>query len=226
MKKVFFSLVLCVLFFCLFSCQSSTLDLAAGCRQIDEFTIEGPSDFVKGYPALNQNGTINVIVEIPAGTNEKWEVNAKLPDGTKPTDGKLRRDFENGAPRTIQYLSYPGNYGIIPNTLGGDEDPLDILILGHSLPKGSVVRAKYIGVLRMLDDKEVDDKIVGVFDGSTLYQVNNLKELNDKYPGASMIIETWFAHYKGHGEVDVLGWEDVESAKKIIEEAVKAAIQN
>lgn len=226
MKKLYFYFVVCVVFIGFIDCQSSTSNLAAGCRQVDEFTIERPKDFLKGYPAFNADGTINVLVEIPAGTNEKWEVNAKLPDGTKPEDGKLRRDFKDGGPRTIQYLAYPGNYGIIPQTLGGDSDPLDILILGHSLPRGTKVRAKYIGVLKMLDGGEVDDKIVGVFDGSVFFGVDNLRQLDEEYPGITFIVETWFAHYKGAGEVEVLGWEPVETAAEIIDEAVEAFTRN
>ena len=81
-----------------------------------------------------ENQWVNMIVEIPTGTNEKWEVNK--------TSGFIERDSINGEPRTIQYLSYPGNYGFIPQTLlskkeGGDGDPLDILVIGEAVERGS-----------------------------------------------------------------------------------------
>ena len=57
-------------------------------------------------PFNKDKKTVTVVIEIPAGLNEKWEVNKKT--------GQLMRDTENGKPRTIHYLGYPANYGFIP----------------------------------------------------------------------------------------------------------------
>ena len=78
------------------------------------------------------------IVEIPAGACEKWEV--KL-------DGVMRWDMKDGKPRHVKYLGYPCNYGMVPRTmlgkeLGGDGDPLDVLMLGPAVPRG-VPRARH-----------------------------------------------------------------------------------
>ena len=74
------------------------------------------------------------MIEIPTGTTAKWEV-------VKPS-GELRWEFDQGRPRVVRYLGYPGNYGMIPRTLlpkeeGGDGDPLDVVVLGPAVPRGS-----------------------------------------------------------------------------------------
>ena len=77
--------------------------------QIDRYTIRGNNSYLTGYVPVNQSGDINVVVEIPTGSTEKWEV-------TKP-DGELKWEFKDGKPRIVKYLGYPGNYGMIPQTL-------------------------------------------------------------------------------------------------------------
>ena len=112
---------------------------------------------------------------------------------TKP-DGKMRWEFKDGIPRAVKYLSYPGNYGMIPMTIlpaeaGGDGDPLDVLLLGPSVARGSVVRAKVIGVLRSMDDGEQDDKILAIPNDSPLSGVSDmdeLYELRELFPDADI----------------------------------------
>lgn len=72
-------------------------------------TIEASKNLYHGYTAKNANGTINVVVEIPAGTNAKYEVNTKT--------GNLDWEIKKGKPRMVKYLAYPANYGMIPSTL-------------------------------------------------------------------------------------------------------------
>jgi inorganic pyrophosphatase len=163
-------------------------------------------------------------VEIPAGTLAKWEVNGRLPDGAEPDDGKLRWEFVNGKPRIIQYLGYPGNYGFIPRTLNADGDQLDILLLGPPLPKGAVVTAKVIGVLKMLDDGEVDNKILAVTKDSPLSDVDDLPEMDTLFPGVREIIETWFTHYKGQVSMPAHGWGNKEEAELIIQKSVDSFV--
>lgn len=186
-------------------------------ERIDDYTLRAPFHLVSGRPATNPDGTINVVVEIPAGTNAKWEVGE---------DGLLRWEFKNGRPRVVQYLPYPGNYGMVPRTLqaeeeGGDGDPLDVLILGAALPRGSVVPAKVIGVLRILDGGERDDKLLAVMDESPL-DVKDLDELDEKFQGVSAIVETWFANYKGPGKMEVEGFSGAKKAREIVASAARA----
>ena len=97
-----------------------------------------------------QNGTINVVVEIPAGSNHKIEWDRRL--------GVMRLDRVEP-----QIFAKPTNYGFIPQTLDEDGDELDVLLVTDSpLTTGIVVDAKIIGVMKFVDDGEVDDKIIAV----------------------------------------------------------------
>ena len=72
----------------------------------DSAVLIGERNFLTGYSAIATEGIVNVVVEIPAGTTEKWEVSA---------DGKsIHWEIKKGKPRIIQYLPYPGNYGMVP----------------------------------------------------------------------------------------------------------------
>jgi len=182
-------------------------------------SFASPHDFLNGFAAVNADGTVNVVIEIPAGTTAKWEV-------TKP-DGRLEWELEDGEPRVVRYLGYPGNYGMVPRTLlpeetGGDGDPLDVIVLGEAVPRGWVVRAKIVGVLRLLDGGDQDDKLIAVLEGTPLYEVDDLPELESSFAGATTIVETWFTNYKGPDEVESLGFEGVESAMQTLETAREA----
>ena len=70
--------------------------------------IVGASHFISGY-APKVDNDIQVVIEIPTGTTAKWEVDK--------SDGLLHWQIKNGNPRIVEYLGYPGNYGMIPRTL-------------------------------------------------------------------------------------------------------------
>jgi len=213
------------LFIFIFStgCQRAIPGIAEGFTYNDLYTLDNGKDLSSAAIALNRDGSINAVVEIPAGTLAKWEINGRLPDGSKPEDGKLRWEFQSGKPRVIAYLGYPGNYGFIPSTLSGDGDQLDVLLLGPPLPKGAIVNAMVIGVLKMLDDGEKDDKILAVTKESPFFAVGDIDEMDEHFPGVSDIIEIWFTHYKGKGEMTVLGWGDKVEAESIIQNAIHRA---
>ncbi len=159
---------------------------------------------------------VQVVVEIPAGTNEKWQV--------EKATGALEWERENGVPRVVQYLGYPGNYGIVPRTLlprelGGDGDPLDVLLLGPAQPRGSVVPARVIAMLRLVDRGERDDKIVAVPVSGPLSDARDLAILEARYPGVRQIVETWFTNYKGPRVAVSNGWVDADSAMLVVQEA-------
>ncbi len=188
-------------------------------RAPDAFTLVGPNSFLSGIAPRAGEGLVHVVVEIPAGSVDKWEVDK--------ADGALRWEIHNGVPRRVRYLGYPGNYGMIPRTLlpeeqGGDGDPLDVLVLGPSVPRGSVVQARVIGVLGMLDDGERDDKLIAVLEGTALAEVKDLDELRRVFPGVTQIVETWFAHYKGAGIIETQGFRGAPEAHRILEAAIKA----
>lgn len=199
-------------------------DLAAALspklKQLDQFTIEANSSF-NDYPAASSDGIVNAIVEIPTGTSAKWEL-------SKDNDKQVIWEHKKGAPRVVNYLGYPGNYGSIPRTalpkeFGGDGDPLDVIVLGQSVPRGEVVPVRLIGVVKMLDDGEQDDKLVGVLTNDSPFKdVTSLNELNTTYPGVKDIVGLWFENYKGPGGgMELQGWGDDVEANKILDAARK-----
>ncbi len=172
-------------------------------------------NFYRDFAAINADGTINSVTEIPAGTNAKWE--------TDPATGQLAWELKKGIPRVINYLSYTGNYGMVPRTVGGDGDPLDVLVIGGHQLRGSVAPVKLVGVLKLDEKGNRDDKLIAVLPGSPLDVpgINNISELDAKYfPGIKSIIETWFTSYKGPGAMISLGFEDYDGAKAILDAAV------
>lgn len=185
----------------------------------ERYTHPSAANFLLDYTPLAEDGDIFVVVEIPTGSNAKWEV-------SKP-DGRLRREFRDGKPRVVSYLGYPGNYGMIPRTLlpestGGDGDPLDVIVLGPAVGRGDVIKAKLVGVLKMRDDGEQDDKLIAVQAGTPLYAVNSIEEMDAAFPGVTQIIEIWFSNYKGRGEMESLGYGSEAQARKILKTAMAA----
>ena len=94
--------------------------------------------------------SFTAVIEIPAGSKKKYELDKQT--------GLLRLD-------RILYTSthYPANYGFIPRTYAGDGDPLDVLVLcSETLDPMVEVDCYPIGVIRMIDDDEIDDKIIAI----------------------------------------------------------------
>ncbi len=156
--------------------------------------LKGERNFWSGYDPVNVDGTVNVVIEIPAGTIAKYMVELK--------SGNIELEQKNGAPRFVQYLGYPCNYGNIPRSVflkstGGDGDALDAIVLGPSVPTGSVVRGRAIGIMSLLDTGEKDDKVVVVMENSPFFSVRSIDELDRKFPGVTSILQTWFTSYKG-----------------------------
>ncbi|MFT5165404.1 MAG: inorganic pyrophosphatase [Saprospiraceae bacterium] len=159
---------------------------------------------------------INVIIEIPAGTNHKVEY-----DYASKT---FKVDQENGKDRVIDFLPYPGNYGFISGTLmdvakGGDGDALDVLVIAESLPTGTVIEVIPIAALELLDNGEIDTKLIAIPVDSTLrvIQATNFEDFMIEYNIAQTIIKDWFLNYKGLGKVEMIAWRDEKFAMAEIE---------
>ncbi|MCA9214678.1 MAG: inorganic diphosphatase, partial [Planctomycetales bacterium] len=103
---------------------------------------------------------------------------------------------------------------------GGDGDPLDVLLLGPSLPRGSIVQARVIGVLKLLDGGEQDDKLIAVVPSSEAGDVHNFAQLKSQFNGALDIVETWFSNYKGPGEMESKGIGSETEANALLDEAI------
>jgi inorganic pyrophosphatase len=196
--------------------------LVSNIAHSDSGPAESESDklhLVRDIAPETPEGRINVVIEIPAGTNAKWEV--------QKDSGLLGWEQRNGRPRIVQYLPYPGNYGMVPQTLlpkelGGDGDPLDVIVLGPALTRGSVVEARLIGVLELLDRGEQDDKLIAVLPEGPLGNVSDLAELDANFAGISEILRLWFSNYKGPGKMSAKGFGDRAKALKILEAAIAA----
>lgn len=167
-------------------------------------------------PAFRDDGLVNMIVEIPAGSHEKWQISKQT--------GRLEWEQESGKGRIINYLPYPANYGIIPRTWlspaqGGDDDPLDVFMLGPAAEQGSVQPVKIIGLITMLDDGEQDDKLLAVAPGSWFGDIDGIEALERRFPGVIRILTTWLASYKGPGVVEIGGLEDADMALELLQTA-------
>ena len=191
--------------------------VADGLQRRAPDTLATGTNLLEVAPATAGSTAVNVVVEIPAGTAEKWEV---------AENGRaLAIEREAGRLRRINYLPYPANYGFIPQTrlgteAGGDGDPVDVVLLGPATPCGAVVRARILGTLRLVDNGEQDDKILAVRPRSPLGDVRGIDDLQDRYPGVLKILETWFVHYKG-AESRSRGVGGGEAARSVVREAAR-----
>jgi inorganic pyrophosphatase len=158
----------------------------------------------------NAPNIVNVIVETPKGSSNKYEYNRKL--------DMFELDRALYSP-----MHYPGDYGFIPNTLADDGDPLDILILiNQPTAIGTLVRAKPLGILEMTDDKGRDQKILATAIDDPRY--GNRKDLNDLAAHRLDEIEHFFKVYKDleKKQVTVEGWLGIEEAHRVILETAAA----
>jgi inorganic pyrophosphatase len=172
---------------------------------IDDETVAGRRHFLRGYPARD-DGQINAVIEIPSGTTAKFEVDER---------GRIawQHDRDDDTRREIDYLPFPVNYGMVPRTLGGDGDALDIVVLGRGIERAHVAKTRVIGVLKMSchgqmgDAAERDDKLIAVPTEAGLAngfsRLHDLDELDAGYPAVREILELWFANYWGAGRTRV-----------------------
>lgn len=209
MKRFFNATLAIAIIIMLLSCQETV-------KNSSSKTSNSAIDYSNISPKTT-DGMINAIIEIPAGTNAKWELNKET--------NELTLEEKNGKPRIVNYIGYPGNYGMIPQTilpkeLGGDGDPLDVIVLGPSVKRGAIQPCKLIGVLLLEDHGEQDDKLIAISRNSPLFHVNDMIQLEKEYPGISTIIETWFTNYKGPGKMISRGFESKDKALEILHKAI------
>lgn len=157
---------------------------------------------------VNPPESVTAVIEIPSGSRNKYELDK--------VSGMLKLDRV-----LFSAVHYPGDYGFIPRTLHEDNDPLDVLVIvkEQTFP-GCQIDVRPIGVLKMLDRGEPDDKILSVplhdpyhqeyFDIADIPQ-HMLKE-----------VEHFFRTYKDlEGKrVEIIGWGKSEEAMRIIAESV------
>ena len=152
-----------------------------------------------------------LAVEIPAGSSTKYEIN---------DEGLVFVDRFQSMP-----VAYPANYGSMPRTLAGDGDPLDALVLTREpLHPGVLVMFRPIGVLRMLDDGEHDEKIIGVPTDQVDPTYAGIRDVTDLPAIERQRIEAFFRVYKdlpeGGNAVRLAGWGDAAEARARVAESL------
>ncbi len=156
---------------------------------------------------------INVVIEIPQGSQVKYEV-----------------DKESGAVVVDRFLftpmAYPAAYGFIPGTLADDGDPADVLVLAPAaMVPGAVIRVRPIGMLQMEDESGQDEKIICVPHDKISLMYTDVQAVEDLPAIVRQQIEHFFTRYKDlePGKwVKVTGWADKAAAEAVIVKAIEA----
>lgn len=171
-------------------------------------------DVSKISPGKDLPNDINVVIEIPQGSQVKYEV-----------------DKDSGALVVDRFLftpmAYPAAYGFIPGTLAADGDPADALVLTPSaVVPGAVIRARPIGMLKMEDESGQDEKIICVPHDKVHPQFSSVHSVDDLPEITKKAITHFFERYKDlepNKWVKVTGWADKAAAGEVIMASVAAA---
>ena len=157
----------------------------------------------------------DVVIEIPRGSRNKYEVDHET--GRVYLDRVLFTNFV-----------YPVDYGFFENTLGGDGDPLDALVLlEYPLFPGVGVKVRPVAVLRMSDEAGMDEKILAVPYKDPRWA--HIQELEDVPEQTRNELEHFFARYKDlePGKwVKIEGWDSREAAERLVLEAIDRLKEN
>jgi inorganic pyrophosphatase len=152
--------------------------------------------------------TVNALIEIPQGSRSKYEVDKNT--GLLKLDRVIYSSFH-----------YPVNYGFIPQTLGQDFDPLDILVLcSQSIQPLCLVEANVIGNMQMIDQGQMDDKIIAV--ASRDPSVSHYQRIEDLPQHFLLELKNFFEQYKvlENKKVEIDNFQDQNIAARIITEAI------
>lgn len=169
------------------------------------------------------------ISKIPAGKNAPDEINVIIENTQGGDPVKYEMDKDSGAIFVDRFMHtamfYPANYGFIPNTLGGDGDPVDVLVYAqHAIIPGAVIHARPVGVLVMEDDGGQDEKILAVPVDKTHPMFKDIKEHSDLPECLLEQIQHFFERYKDLEKgkwVKMKGWEGSARAKELILEGIE-----
>jgi len=159
-------------------------------------------------PGKNAPEAFNVVIEIPMNADPiKYEV-----------------DKESGAIFVDRFMTtsmhYPTNYGYVPQTLSGDGDPVDVLVITpHPLIPGVVVPCRPLGILLMEDEAGIDGKVLAVPTNKVLPIYTHWQSVDNVHPMILKSIGHFFEHYKDLEEgkwVKIIGWKGLAEAKQEI----------
>lgn len=152
---------------------------------------------------------VTAVIEIPQNSKGKFELDKN--------SGLLKLDRV-----LFSSVHYPANYGFIPQTYCEDKDPLDILVITSiELPPLCLIDARVIGVMRMVDQGEADDKIIAVANNDM--SVNHIQNIEDLPPHTTIEMQRFFEDYKKleNKEVVVEKFFGKKEALEIIRESIE-----
>merc|ERR1719261_1687778 len=180
-------------------------------------------------PLELEGGLYNMLTEIPKMTLKKMEVDTKAPGNP------IKQDEKKGKARLYHGPIF-WNYGCLPQTWEdpnvkgdadvngafGDNDPVDVVEIGaDSLAMGSVTPVKPLGVLSMIDDGELDWKVIAInAKDEHADKINDVGDIEKFYPGTVSGIREWFRWYKTPDGMPINGFghgEEALSAAKAVE---------
>lgn len=166
-------------------------------------------DISHGYKT---DGTINVIIEIPDGSNNKYEIDKKT--------GLISLDRAN-----YSSAPYPFDYGFVPQTLWDDNDALDVVVLTtFPLQTGILVKVRPIAVIEMIDGGESDYKIIGVPEKDRRWEdIQDISDINGHKLKEIIHFFKTYKHLKSDGEPAVVEIKNT-LGKKEAHEAISRSI--
>lgn len=177
-----------------------------------------PKNLLAATAPINSDGTLNVVISVPAGTIAKGKAAGKA--------GKA----EAVIPAHLQSIPLPANYGLIPHTSQpkgqGDEGAaLPAIVLGSPIAAGTVAKARALGALVLTEGVRIYDIALLVAEGGSFPILNSIEEFDAKFPGVTAILKAWFTAQKGAGKdgkplLDSHGFYDREDAIQIIGRAI------
>ncbi len=156
---------------------------------------------------------VHVVVEISKGSKEKYELDKDR--------GILFLDRD-----LFGSMIYPGDYGMVPQTLCDDGDPVDALVLvSQPHHPGIVIPCRPVGLMEMEDEKGKDDKVLCVPADKVDPFFKNVRDIEDVSSYLLAEIKNFFEHYKDLEDdkwVKIENWQGAEKAKRFIEQAARS----
>ena len=166
------------------------------------------STILDSIKPMDEKGNLNVIIEIPKGSKNKYEIDKET--------GLIKLD-------RVMFTGqdYPFDYGFIPNTLCGDGDPLDVVFYStYPFHPGVLVEARPVAVLKMIDNGEEDDKILAV--ASNDVRLKDVKDLSTLSTHFVQEVKHFFETYKllQNKKVEIKEILDLDAAQKSIQDSI------
>jgi inorganic pyrophosphatase len=168
---------------------------------------------LRQLPASPAPGLVNIVVEIPAGSRNKYEYNATA--GVMALDRVLHSS-----------VRYPFDYGFVPNTLAEDGAPLDaMVIMEEPTFAGCLIRARPIGILDMVDSGAHDGKLLCIPEAG--FRHRDIRSIRQIAPNQLEEVAEFFRTYKNmEGRVTTIqGWLDADAVEALLQRCIEAATQ-